>query len=219
MVRILLVRHGETEYNRNHILQGRIDVPLNKNGELQAEKLAQRLAEQETVDALYSSDLSRALQTATTIANTIGSQLRVEVDSRLGEFDSGIFAGQPRATLSRKFPKEWNAYQTNDSYVVPQGESYCLFSQRVQLAFQHIVSKHALGSTIIVVAHGGVIDCITAECLIEGENRNQSRCGNASLSEIRFHASHRPFTLVRWNDTSHLAASAEPSLEGGSDDV
>ena len=106
-----LIRHGESTGNRDRLLQGQEDLPLTDLGHEQARKLAGRLG-RVVFDALYSSDLARALQTAVTLGEAL--HLGAELDARLREIDVGSWSGLSSAQISERFPEEWRMWQRSD---------------------------------------------------------------------------------------------------------
>jgi probable phosphoglycerate mutase len=149
---ILLVRHGETEWNRLHRWQGHADVPLNDTGRAQALELARRLAG-ERVDAVYSSDSSRASETAAAIAAEHG--LPVHVDPDLREFDVGGREGLTREEVEQRFPDgDWG------------GETREEHGERVLRALRRIGARHPDGR-VVVVAHGGTLRRAQEGALVE----------------------------------------------------
>ena len=135
---ILLARHGETDWNRDFRFQGHADVPLNDTGRAQARELARSLAE-EPIDAVYSSDLLRARETAEIVAERLG--LPVEVDQGLREIDVGSWQGSTRAQLDGR---EWD------------GETYDDHRRRTVAALLRIAERHP-DAHVLVVAHGGTL--------------------------------------------------------------
>lgn len=208
---ILLVRHGETESNRLRILQGILDVPLNDTGTAQAAKLAEKMSFTH-IDAIYSSDLARALVTAEHIAKN--HKQMVNVDSRLKEFDSGVFAGMSQQHAQEKHPRAWREYRLDSAFVVPGGESYDGFCSRVCDAFEDITEKH-LGQTVCIVAHGGVLDCLCKTYFSAANIGAGKRCGNASLSTVQWDNNNNTWTVLVWNDVDHL----NQVEQSGADDV
>jgi broad specificity phosphatase PhoE len=140
---LLLVRHGETDWNAEGRLQGHTDRPLNEHGRRQAKELAARLAE-EHVDAIYASDLSRAKETAEIVGARLG--LPVVIDADLRE-------------------KNWGSWEglTGDErvHVEQDGESTVDHRDRVMRAVERIVERHP-GQRIVVVTHGGSLRRIQA---------------------------------------------------------
>lgn len=203
---VWLARHGETESNRLHILQGALDVPLNAAGELQAQQLARRM-QSLALCRVYSSHLSRAKSTAQAIASA-GRAVEVQVDPRLGEFDCGVFQGLERAVAQQRYPREWSRYRVDEHFVVPEGESYHQFADRVCDAFEDITSEAGDGDEgdICIVAHGGVLDCIKNTYLTLPEGGDH-RCANASLCKITWVDGR--WRVDEWNCTKHLVGDVQ----------
>lgn len=121
MTQLLLIRHGETDWNREMRFQGQLDVPLNTTGLEQAARLAERLAT-ETVDAIVCSDLLRARQTAEACAQRL--DLPVATEPGLREQSFGTLEGLRAAEVQREHPEVWEAWSRHDAeYAVPGGES------------------------------------------------------------------------------------------------
>ena len=142
MTTVLLARHGETDWNRDGIWQGHGDPPLNDLGRKQAAALAATLAADQ-IDALYSSDLRRASETAAVVAAACG--LEVVLDPGLREMDVGSWTGLGIAEASRRLERS----------ETPDGETREAFDARVVAALHRVASAHSYGR-IVVVAHGGV---------------------------------------------------------------
>lgn len=159
---ILFIRHGETAWNRIKRIQGHIDIPLADSGLAQAQRLAVRLARETRdgarVDAIYSSDLMRAQQTAQPAADALGLPLVLRAGLR--ERAYGIFQGHDSTEIEARFPDAYAAWQTRDPGFEPEGgESQRAFYHRVLHALEPIVAAHP-GGRIACVAHGGVLDCV-----------------------------------------------------------
>ena len=140
---ILLARHGETDWNREGRWQGWADPPLNPTGRVQAAALAEQLAET-PLDAVYSSDLRRALETAELLAEP--HQLNVVTDPDLREIDIGAWSGLTRVEIAERFPDGSR----------PGGETREQHSVRVLAAVERIARAHP-GERVLVVAHGGCL--------------------------------------------------------------
>jgi broad specificity phosphatase PhoE len=143
MASILLARHGETDWNRRGVWQGQADPPLNAIGRFQARELAARLAGT-AFDAIYTSDLSRARETADIVAAAQG--LAVIPDPGLREIDVGSWSGLTRDEIRDRFP----GAETHD------GEPLEVFRARVVGALRTIAERHD-GASVLVVTHGGVV--------------------------------------------------------------
>src|SRR5918999_6281569 len=118
---LIIVRHGQTQWNLKLVRQGHLDSPLTERGIAQAKALGERLA-RETFTALYSSDLGRALQTAQMIAAATGH--KIVTDARLRERHLGIFQGLNGDEIRAKYPEEYRLHRTvGPDYGIPDGES------------------------------------------------------------------------------------------------
>ena len=204
MTELILLRHGETEWNRELRFQGQVDVPLNATGHAQAQRLAQRLAG-EPIDHLVSSDLSRARQTADPFARQVQASrgIGLEVDAALREQAFGRIDGMRVEDIKRDHADVWAGWtQFQSDYVVPDGESTRQFHTRVMAALWQLVASHP-GRTLAVVTHGGVLDMVfrTARGLgLEGPR--QSAIPNAGISRVRMQDG--VVELLQWADTAHL---------------
>jgi probable phosphoglycerate mutase len=202
---ILFIRHGETDWNRIKRIQGHIDIPLATIGLEQAQHLAGRLTREAQqgarLDAIYSSDLLRAQQTAQPAADALGLSLRLNQGIREREY--GAFQGHDSDEIARRFPDEYAHWQTRDpGFAPPNGESHRVFYHRVLHALEPIVAAHPNGR-IACVAHGGVLDCVYrfAKGLSLEAPRNYALL-NASLNVVDFE--NGKATVVSWADVAHL---------------
>lgn len=201
LAHLLLVRHGETDWNRDRLLQGQVDVPLNATGRLQAHNLAVRLCDWK-IDALYSSDLSRAAETAAIVGNLLGLERRLAADLR--EIDVGCWGGLTHAELESRYPEEMNALACGED--IPRGgaERMGELQERLVAAYERICQDHA-GQTVLLISHGGALKSLISHLLgldlREGMRRLSTR-GNTGLTHFRF-AEGNP-QLVLFNDTCHL---------------
>ena len=149
--RLLLARHGETDWNRVGRWQGHADPPLNETGRRQAAGLADRLAG-DGIAAVYSSDLARARETARTVAHRL--RLGVVEDPALREIDVGSWSGLTRAHVAERFPEGYARWLEGE--IGHDGETREQLAGRVVGAARTIAGRHA-GETVLVVTHGGVI--------------------------------------------------------------
>jgi probable phosphoglycerate mutase len=151
---LLVIRHGETEWNSQGRFQGHLDSVLSPEGLAQAEALGEYLA-RERFDLLLSSDLGRALQTASAVAMRTGHDIVVE--PRLRERRMGIFQGLTPAEVEARYPDEYARFRTRDpDYVIPGGESMRQLFERSVACFAGLAARHA-GLTLATVTHGGVL--------------------------------------------------------------
>ena len=197
---LIIVRHGQTQWNLKLIRQGHLDSPLTEKGIAQAKALGERLA-REVFTALYSSDLGRAVQTAKMVAETTGH--KVVTDARLRERHLGIFQGLNGDQIKEKHPEEYRLHRTmGPSYVIPGGESVEQQVARNVAYLTEIAAKH-LGETIVVVTHGGVLSGFFRHALsIPLEAPRRFEFMNASLNVFAYEEGN--WMLRTWGDVSHL---------------
>jgi probable phosphoglycerate mutase len=201
MTELVLIRHGETDMNRELRFQGQVNVGLNATGHEQARRLAARMAG-EQADAVYVSDLLRARQTAEPIAGELA--LAPVPESGLREQHFGRVDGMRVDDIQREHPEAWAGWlRFEEDFAMPEGESTRAFHARVMDAVQRVVAAH-LGKTVVIVTHGGVLDMIyrTARSLGLSGPR-QSEIPNAGLNRIRVRDG--VFDILAWADTRHLA--------------
>ncbi|CAB3779555.1 Putative phosphoserine phosphatase 2 [Paraburkholderia fynbosensis] len=207
---ILFIRHGETDWNRIKRIQGHIDIPLATTGLDQAQRLARRIATEAKqgarLDAIYSSDLQRAQQTAQPIAAALG--LPLQLREGLRERSYGAFQGHDSEEIAQRFPDEYAHWQTRDpGFAPPEGESQRVFYHRVVHAIEPLVAAHP-GGRIACVAHGGVLDCVRrfASGLPLDAPRDYPLL-NTSVNVVNF--DNGAAAIVSWADVAHLDAPAE----------
>jgi alpha-ribazole phosphatase len=151
MTHLVLVRHGQTDWNLEGRYQGQTDLPLNKTGRAQARKLAEQLAGQ-PFEAIYSSDLKRAHETASLIAKKLG--LTVRVEWKLREVNLGQWEGMLVKDIIAQYPTEWEQRQRDPVHRRPPGgESAEELAVRVWTAVDEIARRHAPGP-VLIVSHG-----------------------------------------------------------------
>jgi probable phosphoglycerate mutase len=208
VTRILAIRHGETAWNVETRIQGQRDIGLNDTGRWQAHRLAFALAD-DRLDAVYSSDLQRALDTAAGLAARAG--LAVRTDPALRERSFGIFEALTFAEIEQRYPGESLRWRQRDANFGPDGgETLNAFYQRAVSAVAAIAARHR-GQHVAVVTHGGVLDALyRAASRIALDAPRTWHIGNASLNRL-LHGDHG-FTLVGWSDSLHLES---PTFEEG----
>ena len=180
---ILLVRHGETDWNRERRIQGQSDPPLNDMGRDQAHALAQTLGGEE-IDAVYASDLARARETAEILAAELG--LPVVVDPELRELDFGPWEGQTVEELEARYPDAFGRWVDGGQAEWDGGETHAAMADRVRQAVRRLAAAHA-GGRILLVAHGGPVRVLLmdAEGLAYPQARREfRRIANCDLSRI-----------------------------------
>jgi broad specificity phosphatase PhoE len=201
--RVLLVRHGQTSYNHQGTIQGHIDIPLNDRGFEEASLLARRIGHRDRIDLLISSDLQRALQTASTIAEVISQEILKDRNFR--ELYLGNWEGRSWEQLEESYPGVRARYLQN-WYLFSEhgGESRKDAGLRVNSALDQIIDAYR-GKTIVIVTHGGPIRLISQRVLNCEKSRMLAEIGNCSITEISCRKDE--YHLVRLNDCSHLEIS------------
>lgn len=202
--KIIIVRHGQTEWNIRGIRQGHLDSRLTERGLAQAKALGQRLG-REKFTALYSSDLGRAVQTAQEVSSVTGHA--IIKDARLRERHLGIFQGLNAEEINAKYPEERRLMRTSGpGYVIPGGESMVQQVERNVAFLDNLAQKHE-GETIVVVTHGGVVSGFFRYTLaIPLEAPRRFEFVNAGLNV--FAREDDNWMLLTWGDISHLAPGA-----------
>jgi broad specificity phosphatase PhoE len=157
---LLLVRHGETDWNRDARWQGHSDTPLNDAGREQARRLAAELGD---VDVVYSSDLARARETAEILAAPLG--LEVRLDPRLRERGFGAWEGKTAVEIEAEFADEHARWMAGEAPGAADSEPFADFGARVEEFVEDVLAEHPR-DTVLVVGHGGTIRVIHA--LAEG---------------------------------------------------
>jgi probable phosphoglycerate mutase len=198
--RIIAIRHGETDWNVATRIQGQLDIALNETGHRQARRLAAALAD-EALDAVYSSDLARARETAQAVARHAG--LEVRADTGLRERGFGVFEGLTFTEIEQRFPDSARRWRQRDASFGPDGgETLQAFYQRAVASVATLAAQHR-GQHIAVVAHGGVLDALyRAATRVALDAPRTWQVSNASINRLL--ASEAGFVLVGWDDTCHL---------------
>ena len=203
---LILIRHGETAWNRELRFQGHADVPLNDIGHEQARRLGLRLASETAVQHILSSDLMRAQQTAAPGAQQLA--LPVVTSASLREQFFGVAEGLRSDEIQSRHPRAWEEWlEFREDHAMPEGETAREFHTRIVAALAAVAAEYK-GQHLIVVTHGGVLDMVwrTARGLsLSGPRR--SEIPNAGSNRIRIADPARPeeIEIVDWADTRHLA--------------
>lgn len=210
---LILVRHGETDWNTEKRLQGHIDTPLNAAGRNQALALAAALAAS-AADHVISSDLVRTLDTARPIADLLG--LEIETNRNLRERCFGAFEGLQSDQIAARFPDAWRQWQAREVDArYPAGEriaeTLAEFEARVGKVLAAIGQAWP-GKRVIVVTHGGFLDgayrLATAMALSAPRNFDVR---NASINRFEWHAP-RGLRLLEWGAVAHLPSALDEML-------
>ncbi len=208
MTEIIIIRHGETDWNAERRLQGHTDIGLNQQGERQAQALSLALQD-EHLDAIITSDLLRAKITAQAIAEKHGAKMLIDVDLR--ERCYGGFEGLTYAEIGQRYPEAYAAWQARElDAVMPSGErageSLNQFFQRAHTSVLGWAHRHQ-GKKIVLVTHGGVLECAYRSALAMPINTPRDfAILNAAIN--RFSFQNGTLSMIQWGDTSHLDALA-----------
>lgn len=227
--RVILVRHGETDWNASKRFQGHTDIPLNPTGIRQAQALAahfralERQLQRPIAHHCISSDLSRAHNTARMLWDS-DENIRLELGLR--ERDYGNLSGLTGDEMEAQFPEAFDGLRTRSSHFkLPGGESLHEFNQRVLNAFHAALTNHP-ESDLLLVAHGGVLDCIYRFCKAESlEKQREWLLPNAALNVLKAPRDRAQLSVpgaiqvVVWADQTHLSADQTGPLSGPRDEV
>ncbi|AEV68461.1 histidine phosphatase family protein [Acetivibrio clariflavus] len=205
MSKIYLVRHGETDWNKEDRCQGCTDTDLNSEGIRQAELVAERLMREE-IHVIYCSNLRRAYRTAQIIADKFG--LNVIKSEALNEISFGDWEGLTFEEIRKRKDYDYNAWRLSPHTAVFPGEgSLDNVYNRVMKYVDEIILRNS-GKNILIVSHGGVIKLIILGLLgIELEAYNKFYIANTSVSIVHIDKDKR--YLKTLNDTCHVGSVLE----------
>lgn len=202
---VYLIRHGETEWNVNGRWQGHADIPLNGRGHQQARLLAQRLHnERITFNYIYSSDLTRAYQTAWEVGAAM--KVAVELLPPLREIDLGAWSGMTKEEIRTRYPVEYSLLERRED--IPRGgaETMSALRERVVKAIEALVAQHH-GETLAFFTHGGCIRVMLTYVCQEFDISKLPcpHIGNTSITVL----THTPagWKMELCNDMEHLVAA------------
>ncbi len=219
VVEILVIRHGETDWNKEQRLQGHLDIALNAEGQRQAQALASWLA-QESLDAIFSSDMQRTQQTAAPLAKVSG--ITVQLDAGLRERCYGALEGLRRPEIKSRFPSAYAALDQRDvdtrypASAPPDtriAETLNEFFQRTTAALHRIVDlaksqqPQQTHLRLAIITHGGVLDCYYRYAHnIPLVRHRDFDIFNASINRMAWDG--RQLRIAGWGDVEHLQAQS-----------
>lgn len=209
-MRLYLIRHGQTTWNRERRIQGWSETPLSEAGQEQALRLAERLRGV-PLTAVYSSTLERAVQTARPLADATGAELAF--DDRLKEQGLGVLEGLTDVEIQERFPELWGEVQNSTRWVsFPHGEARETLLTRVAGLLADLERRHD-GHQLAVVSHGGTLGVLLCHLLeIADPSRSAPfQLHNGSLSLLV--RDRDRWRLVALNDVGHL--DYDPLVDAG----
>lgn len=201
MTDFFIIRHGESQGNSNGYFTGSIDAPLTDTGKKQSRLLAEYF-ENQKLDCIFSSDLSRAAETAEPIAASHG--LAVQKSSALREIYGGSWEGMSFGEIEEKYPKEYGVWLNDKgNSACTNGESVASLAERVQNEFRRIAAEND-GKTVVIVTHGTPIRALF--CLWNGADISDMQSvdwvSNASVTRVTYE--NGKTEIITYNYTEHL---------------
>lgn len=205
---MILIRHGETDWNRELRFQGQVDVPLNAIGFEQARRVAERLA-QESVQQLVCSDLLRTRQTAAASEQRL--ELAAVCDAALREQNFGVVDGMRVEDIKVLHPSAWQSWTAFDAdFAFDGGESTRSFHARVMAALRRLAAGRQ-GQRLLVVTHGGVLDMVYRSALgLPLAGPRQSLIPNGGINRVRWSGS--GVEILGWAEMQHLDGMAQQPI-------
>jgi 2,3-bisphosphoglycerate-dependent phosphoglycerate mutase len=205
-LKLWLVRHGETTWNSERRAQGHLDVPLSSLGRDQATMLAHRLRGT-SFDAIYSSDLSRALETARIVNSNLGGRSQVLADARWREQMLGALQGLNTSEVSAMLEARGATRPVLVTDRYPDAESRSELMERIKLGLSELIRRHPDGR-VIVFSHGGSIRAATSVLLGDTEQKlNFGGLENTSITRFRIasdQTANPRGAMLAYNDSAHL---------------
>jgi len=203
MTRIILVRHGQTAWNRVERFRGQEDLPLDETGLRQAAAAGQYIAAHWSPSAIYCSPLQRAVQTAQAIGDSCG--LPVQLRPELTDIDYGEWQGLTPSEAAERYPAlHRNWIEAPHTVQIPGGDSLASLRQRSFPALRAVIDSHS-GETVVIVAHT-VVNRVLLCAILGLDNSRFWRLWQETAAINVFDWDGTDFTLVSLNDTCHLRA-------------
>ncbi len=197
MLTLYLIRHGQTAYNASGRVQGWLDVPLDDVGKMQALKVSRRFSNK-PISAIYTSPLSRAAETAKTIAGACNRDIILDI--RLREYNMGDWTGLTGDEIAASAPGHHIA---NHETQIPNGETAQEMRKRVDAFLVDVMARHTSRDTVVAVSHGGTLGMVVAAMLnMPAVRRQPFTFGNTAVTKVTFE--HGVWRLRSLNDRCHL---------------
>ncbi|MBN1329413.1 MAG: histidine phosphatase family protein [Candidatus Heimdallarchaeota archaeon] len=203
-MRIMLIRHGQSEGNKIGVLQGHSDYQLSEQGRIEARALGLKLfRNKESFVAIYSSDLSRAAETAEIIALETNFE-NVHFDNRLREFNLGIFEGKYSQFMTEEENDLLSSCWKDTTKRVPNGETVIEMIKRINEVFNEIIERHNQNETVIIVAHGGTLYHII-QTILGFDLKGREWFDNCKITEVVQNSETKSWELVKYNDETLIS--------------
>ena len=204
MVKVILIRHGETDWNRSRRIQGGNSYTrLNQTGRQQVESLALRLKGNK-IQAIYSSPLQRAQHTARAVAHY--HQLPVEIEPSLREIEVGELEGVQIAEVGKQLSQLLVRLNRGEELLkLPGGESLTEVQQRVWSTIQGLVDKHSDGVLVVVSHYFSILTAVCSVLNLPLHQIDKLRLSSSSISIFTF--DEKATRLILFNDTCHLTGT------------
>lgn len=205
MVKFVIVRHGYSIYNKARKFTGQLDIPLDEIGLMQAQNTGEYILKNYKIDAVYSSDLIRAVDTAKPVAEALN--LPIITDPELREINAGCWQGRFVDDLKMEYPEEFKKWVTDVGLArCGDGESSEELTVRCEKVFEKIAAENE-GKTVFVATHGGVIRALRCKWLgiPLSEMKNVPHVSNASITVAEFDNNTKEVTLSLIGFEGHLA--------------
>ena len=203
MTTIIMVRHGESEANRNNVFAGSFDADLQPRGVLQAEKTAEFIAQNYKIDKIYASDLKRAFKTGKAVADRMG--IEIVPDCRLREISAGKWEGMRFDDIAMEYPEAYIVWRTDlGNARCTDGESTRELGDRILAALTEIAEQNE-GKTVLIATHATPVRAMQTHCIYGdfGRMKDVKWVSNASVSE--FFYENGKFTCGKISQDEHLS--------------
>ena len=199
-MRVILVRHGQTDWNESGVFRGRIDVKLNQRGVEQAEAVGRALADV-SLDAIYSSPLTRALDTAAAVSHHSG--VRVHTNNAFNDMHFGDWQGLTRPEVEKRYPSLFRLWLTAPQRVrIPNGETLARVRRRLLSGIEYLFGMHGDG-TVLIVSHGLTNKVLLCAMLgLYNSHFWKVKQDNAAVNVFKYTGEGSKVFLM--NDTTHL---------------
>ena len=207
MMKIYIVRHGETQWNKEEVFRGRKDISLNEIGKKQVERVGLYFSHR-PINRIVSSPLARARQTAEAISNIIS--IAIETMEELTDFNFGIWEGLPLREVEKRFPADFAIWKTSPEKLrIENGDTLAMVRNRISAGLANITSGQE--GAVVIVTHRVICKIIVLHALgIGNEHFWDMKYDPGSITLLD--RKNDKYTLIFSNDTCHLYNHAYPDF-------